>query len=86
VRPVGEDAAGDGPLPHLARGEAKLKAGDLEGAVAEIGALQAKPAQAASAWLAGAKARLAQDQASATLDQTATALLAPGPDQNAPEQ
>jgi uroporphyrinogen-III synthase/predicted nucleic acid-binding Zn-ribbon protein len=77
VRPVGEKAEGDGPLAHLARGEAKLGAGDLAGAVAEIGALQGKPAEAAAPWLAGARARLAQDQAGAALDQTATALLAP---------
>jgi len=77
VRPVGENAEGDGPLAHLARGEAKLKTGDLAGAVAEIGALSGKAADAAAAWLNGAKARLAQDQASAALDQTATALLAP---------
>jgi uroporphyrinogen-III synthase len=84
VRPVGENAEGDGPLAHLARGEAKLKAGDLAGAVAEIGALEGKPAAAAAAWLGGAKARLAQDQAGSALDQTATALLAPsatGPEQ-----
>jgi len=81
VRPVGEKAEGDGPLAHLARGEARLKTGDLAGAVAEIGALQGKAAAAAAAWLAGAKARLAQDQAGAALDQTATALLAPGPEQ-----
>jgi uroporphyrinogen-III synthase len=86
VRPIGENAEGDGPLAHLARGEAKLEAGDLAGAVAEIGALQGKPAQAAAAWLAGAKARLAQDQASATLDRTATALLAPDADRSGPEQ
>jgi uroporphyrinogen-III synthase len=84
VRPVGENAEGDGPLAHLARGEAKLKSGDLAGSVAEISALQGKAAEAASAWLGGAKARLAQDQASSALDQTATALLAPGT--SGPEQ
>jgi uroporphyrinogen-III synthase len=86
VRPVGENAEGDGPLAHLARGEATLKSGDLAGAVAEIGALQGKPAQAAAAWLAGAEARLAQDRASVALDRTATALLAPDPNQSGPEQ
>jgi hypothetical protein len=86
VRPVGENAEGDGPLAHLARGEAKLKSGDLAAAAAEIGALQGKPADAAAAWLNGAKARLAQDQASTTLDQTATALLAPSSNQSLPEQ
>ena len=86
VRPVGEKAEGDGPLAHLARGEAKLKAADLAGAAAEIGALSGKPAEAAGAWLAGAKARLAQDAASATIEQTATALLAPGANPALPEQ
>jgi uroporphyrinogen-III synthase len=86
VRPVGENAEGDGPLAHLARGEAKLKSGDLAAAVAEIGALQGKPADAAAAWLNGAKARLAQDQASTALDQTATALLAPSSNPSQPEQ
>jgi hypothetical protein len=86
VRPVGEKAEGDGPLAHLARGEAKLKAGDLAGAAAEIGALSGKSAAAAAAWLAGAKARLAQDAASAAIEQTATALLAPGANQALPEQ
>jgi uroporphyrinogen-III synthase len=81
VRPVGEKAEGDGPLAHLARGEAKLKSGDLSGAVAEIGELSGKSAEAAAAWLGGAKARLAQDQAGAALDQTATALLVTGPEQ-----
>jgi uroporphyrinogen-III synthase len=81
IRPVGEKAEGDGPLAHLARGEAKLKSGDLDGAVAEIGALQGKPADTASTWLAGAKARLAQDAAGSALDQASTALLAPGPEQ-----
>jgi hypothetical protein len=85
VRPVGEQAEGDGPLAHLARGEAKLKTGDLAGAVAEIGALQGKAAESAATWLGGAKARLAQDQASAALDQTATALLAPAPASNQPQ-
>jgi len=47
IRPVGANAEGDGPLAHLARGEA----------------------------------RLAQDAAGSTLDQTATALLAPQPEQ-----
>ena len=77
IRPVGADAEGDGPLARLARGEAKLKAGDLSGAVAEIGALDGRPAAAAGSWLGQAKARLAQDQAGAALDQVSTALLAP---------
>jgi uroporphyrinogen-III synthase len=77
VRPVGENVEGDGPLPRLARGEAKLKAGDLAAAVQELDGLTGKPAAAAAGWLKVAKARLAQDSASAALDQISTALLAP---------
>src|SRR5581483_2619537 len=78
VRPVGADATGDGPLPRLARGEAKLKSGDLAGAVAELDGLQGRAAEAAAGWLAQAKARMAQDQASANLDQVAATLIASG--------
>ncbi|HEY4163793.1 MAG TPA: uroporphyrinogen-III synthase [Dongiaceae bacterium] len=77
IRPVGADTEGDGPLPRLARAEARLKSGDLAAAVSEFEGLQGKPAIVAKPWLDGAKARLAQDQASAALDQAATALLAP---------
>lgn len=77
IRPVGADAQGDGPLPRLARGEAKLRAGDLADAVAELDGLAGRSAAAAAAWIAQAKARIAQDQASAALDQIAAALMAP---------
>ncbi len=77
VRPVGADAEGDSPLAKLARGEAKLKAGDLAGAVQEIGSLDGRSAQAAAAWLAQAKARLVEDQASTTLDTVTAELMAP---------
>jgi uroporphyrinogen-III synthase len=77
VRPVGADVEGDGPLAKLARGEAKLKAGDLAGAVAEIASFDGRLAQVAAIWLAQAKARLAEDQAGAALDTASAALLAP---------
>lgn len=77
VRPVGANAEGDGPLARLARGEAKLKGGDLAGAVQELEGLQGRAAEAAAGWLAQAKARLAEDQANAALDQLSTALMAP---------
>ncbi|MES1151757.1 MAG: mitofilin family membrane protein, partial [Dongia sp.] len=77
VRPVGADVEGDGPLAKLARGEAKLKSGDLAGAVAETEGLDGRAAQAAAPWLAQAKARLAEDQAGAALDAVSTALMAP---------
>jgi uroporphyrinogen-III synthase len=77
VRPVGADVQGDGPLAKLARGEAKLKAGDLPGTIAEIGSLDGRAGQAAAPWLAQAKARLAEDQASVALDAASTELMAP---------
>jgi uroporphyrinogen-III synthase len=77
IRPVGADIEGEGPLPRLARAEARLKSGDLAAAVSELEGLQGKPAEVAKPWLDSAKARLAQDQAGAALDETATALLAP---------
>ena len=77
VRPVGADVQGDGPLAKLARGEAKLKAGDLAGAVAEIESLDGRLAQVSAVWLGQAKARLAEDQAGVALDSASAALLAP---------
>jgi uroporphyrinogen-III synthase len=77
VRPVGADVEGEGPLAKLARGEAKLKSGDLAGAVSEIETMNGRVAQVAAGWLAEAKARLAEDQASTALDAASTALMAP---------
>jgi hypothetical protein len=45
--------------------------------VAELDGLQGRAGEAASGWIAQAKARLAEDQASAALDQLSTALMAP---------
>jgi uroporphyrinogen-III synthase len=77
VRPVGANAEGDGPLARLARGEAKLKDGDLSGAVSEVEGLTGRPAQTAAGWLAQAKARLVEDQASTALDAVSAELMAP---------
>jgi uroporphyrinogen-III synthase len=77
VRPVGGDAEGDDPLSRLARGEAKLGAGDLSGAVAELTPLTGGSAKAAEAWLAKAQARLAQDQSAAELAGLSAKVLAP---------
>jgi len=75
VRPVGA-AAGDSPAARTARAEAKLGAGDLAGAVAELGALAAPAADAAKPWLDRAKARLQADQALAALESRAAAAVA----------
>ncbi len=63
VRPVGGDVAGDSPEAHLARAEARLDEGDLASAVSELEILQGAPAEAAAPWLAGARARVAADEA-----------------------
>lgn len=68
IRPTGADVEGDAPTAILARGEAKLKAGDLDGAVTELSALSGAPGKAVAAWLGGAKARLAADKAVADLN------------------
>jgi hypothetical protein len=58
---VGDPVAG--VLEHA---RAKLDAGDLAGAVAEVGALQGAPAQAMAAWLAQARSLLEARAALAT--------------------
>jgi hypothetical protein len=74
IRPVGEATQGDDPPARLARAEAKLSAGDIEGAAAELAALPAGPiADAAKSWLDRARARL---DAEAALDQLQNAAIA----------
>jgi uroporphyrinogen-III synthase len=63
VRRTGADAEGNTPSAIVARAEAKVKNGDLAGAVAELEKLTGKPADAAQPWLVAAKARLAADAA-----------------------
>jgi uroporphyrinogen-III synthase len=75
VRPVGA-AAGDSPAARTARAEAKLGAGDLAAAVAELGGLAAPAADAAKPWLERARARLQADQALAALESRAVAAVA----------
>jgi uroporphyrinogen-III synthase len=75
VRPVGA-AAGDSPAARVARAEAKLGAGGLAAAVAEIGGLTAPAADAAKPWLDRAKDRLQADQALAALESHAAAAVA----------
>ena len=77
VRPVGGDVAGDSPEAHLARAEARLDEGDLAGAVSELEALEGPAAEAAAPWLAGARARVAADQAIEALRERALARVLP---------
>ena len=77
IRPVGEDVAGQDPGAVAARAEAKVKAGDLRGAVAELEGLSGAAAEAASGWLADAQARLTAEEALADITAAAADRLAP---------
>lgn len=70
VRPVGE-APGPAPEAVVARAERRLLAGDLAGAVGELGQLTGAPAETAAAWRGEAQARLAAERIMATLLPTA---------------
>ena len=78
VRPVGEDVEGDDPAARVARAEAHIASGDIASAVAELEQLTGAPAEAASAWLTAAKARLAVVPAFQALDALALERLGTG--------
>ncbi|WP_353858517.1 mitofilin family membrane protein [Azospirillum formosense] len=75
VRRSGGDAVGDGASAVVARAEAALQAGNLGGAVKELGALKGPAAQVAAPWIADAKARLAANEAGQQLTNRAIGLL-----------
>jgi hypothetical protein len=75
VRSVGADAEGSDADARVARAEARLADGDLAGAVAEIEGLEGPAAEAAAGWLERARARLAAEQALASLQEQASDLL-----------
>jgi hypothetical protein len=75
VRSVGADAEGSDADARVARAEARLADGDLAGAVAEIEGLEGPAAEAAADWLEQARARLAAEQALASLQEQASDLL-----------
>ncbi len=74
VRRTGE-VEGDTAEARVARAERRLEAGDLDGAVAEIDALEGAAAAVAAAWLEGARARLAAEGALAALRRQVVAGL-----------
>lgn len=76
VRKTGE-VAGDTAEAILARTEARLKDGDLEGALKEASALKGDARAAAEPWLAKVSARLAVDQAMAGIESSLKKLMAP---------
>jgi uroporphyrinogen-III synthase len=75
IRRIDGDAVGSGPAAVVSRAEALLNAGSLAEAVAEMSALTGAPAEAASAWMSQAQARLAADKALNALTGTALAAL-----------
>jgi hypothetical protein len=72
IRRIDETPAGEGTQGALARAKSALDKGDLAVAVKEVEALQGKPREALSSWLAAARARLA---AAETLTRLEGALL-----------
>jgi hypothetical protein len=75
VRRVGE-IEGEGAEARVARAEARLAAGDLAAAVAEVKGLDGAAAEAASGWLAAAEMRLAAEAGLAALRKLALDRLA----------
>lgn len=76
VRPVGE-VEGGGAGPAVARAEARLRDGDLAGALAALEDLTGRAAAAAAEWRGQAEVRLAADRAVAALAARAIGQLAP---------
>ena len=79
-RRVGDGAEASSPDAIVAGAEARLRAGDLKGAVNALKGLSshAKAAKAAATWMNDAKARVFAERAIATLHIHAVSLLAPG--------
>ena len=78
IRRIGPAVPGDAPDARIARAEAKLLAGDLSAAVAELDALQGAAATAAASWLDGAQLRLDAEAAADELEALAIARLQAG--------
>ena len=78
MRPAGAEVEGDDRRAIVARAQAKLSAGDLEGTIAELDALSEAAAERAADWVADARSRLAADAAIADLRAHAQSLLAKG--------
>ncbi|MDJ0943498.1 MAG: uroporphyrinogen-III synthase [Kiloniellales bacterium] len=77
VRPVGGDAVGEDPGAVAARAEARVAAGDLAGALAELDGLSGRAAAAAADWRRAARARGAAEDALQLLGGRVVESLAP---------
>ena len=77
---AGAEAEASSPDAIVARAEARLRAGDLKGAVDTLEGFSshAKTARVAATWMKDAKARVLAERAVATLHVHAVSLLAPG--------
>jgi len=75
VRRTDEKAEGTDAI--LARTEARLQSGDLEGSLHEIGQLKGDAAKVAEPWIAKLNARLAVDRAMTTVEAELAKLMAP---------
>ena len=78
LRRTGE-VPGEDSEARVARAELRIAAGDLAAAVAEIEGLEGPAADAAAAWLADARDRLAADAAAERIASRALALLSASP-------
>jgi len=76
VRRTGENVTGDTIEAAVARAEARLKAGDVAGAVAALDTVKGAGAAPAAEWLALAKAHVGAAEATDKLSQAAVAALA----------
>ncbi len=75
IRPVAGEVSGDSVSAILARAEGRLGRGDLAGTIEAMQALSGPPAEAASQWLASARARVAAETALQTLTDRAVSRL-----------
>ena len=75
IRREGADVEGDSAQAVLARAEARLAVGDLEGASTTLAGLTAEPAAAMAAWRDSAASRIAADGALDRLGRHAIQLL-----------
>ncbi len=71
------DATGDAADAVVARTEAKLQRGDLDGAMRDIGQLKGEARKAADPWIAKLAARLSLDQGLAGVDASLLKLMGP---------
>ncbi len=76
VRKTG-NVDGSGPDAIVARAEARLQAGDLEGTLREVNQLQGDARKAADPWIAKLGARLSLDQGLAAVDASLLKLMGP---------